>query len=46
MHCIKATYNASGIRGFYAGIGPTLIRAFPIHSINFMVYEYFLKLLA
>jgi hypothetical protein len=26
-------------RVFYSGIVPTLVRAFPIHSLNFFVYE-------
>ncbi|KAI9594608.1 mitochondrial carrier domain-containing protein [Syncephalis fuscata] len=30
----------SGFRGLYTGISVTLIRAFPIHALNFTVYEY------
>ena len=36
---VRRLYRAHGVRGFYSGLGPTLIRAFPIHSVNFAVYE-------
>lgn len=42
VDCIK---DVKGIRGFYAGWTPTVLRAFPIHSINFLVYEKVLFLL-
>jgi hypothetical protein len=44
--CIRMIYQRQGIRGFYHGLWPTMWRAFPIHSINLVVYEYFLKLLS
>ena len=31
--------RVGGIRQLYSGILPTLIRAFPAHSLNFLVYE-------
>ncbi|KAI7861738.1 mitochondrial carrier domain-containing protein [Spinellus fusiger] len=34
-----------GIRGLYKGLNITLIRAFPIHSLNFLVYEHVLGLI-
>lgn len=37
--CIKNIYMKNGVAGFYRGIAVTLIRAFPIHSLNFLVYE-------
>lgn len=37
--CIKDIYARNGMTGFYRGITVTLIRAFPIHSLNFLVYE-------
>ncbi|KAJ3100308.1 hypothetical protein HDU97_002348 [Phlyctochytrium planicorne] len=36
---IRHRFRKSGIMGFYRGIGPQLIRSFPIHSLNFLVYE-------
>ncbi|RKP05843.1 mitochondrial carrier domain-containing protein, partial [Thamnocephalis sphaerospora] len=33
-------WQRAGIRGLYNGISVTLIRAFPIHALNFTVYEY------
>ncbi|KAI7889260.1 ribonuclease H-like domain-containing protein [Mucor mucedo] len=37
--CVKDIYTRNGVAGFYRGITVTLIRAFPIHSLNFLVYE-------
>ncbi|KAI8367535.1 mitochondrial carrier domain-containing protein [Radiomyces spectabilis] len=37
--CVKDIYKFKGASGFYRGITVTLIRAFPIHSLNFLVYE-------
>ncbi|RCI03409.1 hypothetical protein CU098_005896 [Rhizopus stolonifer] len=37
--CIHDIYSRNGLGGFYKGITVTLIRAFPIHSLNFLVYE-------
>jgi solute carrier family 25 carnitine/acylcarnitine transporter 20/29 len=33
-------WRRAGVRGLYNGISVTLIRAFPIHALNFTVYEY------
>ncbi|KAI8073246.1 mitochondrial carrier domain-containing protein [Gongronella butleri] len=33
----------NGTKGLYRGLSVTLIRAFPIHSLNFLVYEQVLK---
>ncbi|OZJ06159.1 hypothetical protein BZG36_01061 [Bifiguratus adelaidae] len=43
--CVKEIYTRQGLRGFYRGINVTLIRAFPIHSLNFLVYEHVLKMI-
>ncbi|KAJ8324532.1 hypothetical protein O5D80_006777 [Batrachochytrium dendrobatidis] len=40
---IRERFVRQGIRGFYQGIGPQLIRSFPLHSLNFLVYEHMLK---
>jgi hypothetical protein len=37
--CVQDIYTRNGVAGFYRGITVTLIRAFPIHSLNFLVYE-------
>ncbi|KAI9017407.1 mitochondrial carrier domain-containing protein [Gaertneriomyces semiglobifer] len=41
---VRIRWAKRGLRGFYTGIGPQLIRSFPVHSINFLVYEHVLKL--
>ena len=33
---IRATY---GFRGFFAGLSPTILRAFPVNASAFYVYE-------
>ncbi|ORY04092.1 mitochondrial carrier [Basidiobolus meristosporus CBS 931.73] len=44
LDCFRKVIAQSGIRGLYSGMVPTLVRAFPIHSINFLVYESVLKI--
>jgi len=44
LECIKHIYKANGIKGFYQGISSCLIRAFPVHALNFVVYEHVLRL--
>lgn len=45
LQCIKQIYKVGGIRGFYQGISSCLIRAFPVHALNFVVYEHVLRLI-
>lgn len=44
--CVRSMYQTAGVRGFYSGLFPTMIRAFPIHSVNFLVYESVMRLLS
>ncbi|KAG0174550.1 hypothetical protein DFQ30_003968 [Apophysomyces sp. BC1015] len=37
--CVRDIYHQRGMAGFYRGVTVTLMRAFPIHSLNFLVYE-------
>ncbi|KAL7910888.1 mitochondrial carrier domain-containing protein [Trichoderma velutinum] len=37
--CFSATWRADGIRGFWKGIGPTLLRAMPVSAGTFAVVE-------
>jgi hypothetical protein len=39
---ILSTLSKKGISRFYIGITPQLIRSFPVHALNFIVYEYVL----
>ncbi|KAI8377605.1 mitochondrial carrier domain-containing protein [Radiomyces spectabilis] len=43
--CATALLRHGGVRGLYRGLSVTLIRAFPIHSLNFLVYEQVLRLI-
>jgi len=45
IQCIRHIYKSGGIRGFYQGISSCLIRAFPVHALNFVVYEHVLSLI-
>lgn len=45
-HCVRSIYRRNGMGGFYNGLWATMYRAFPIHAINLLVYEYFLTLLS
>ncbi|KAJ3352858.1 hypothetical protein GGF32_003553 [Allomyces javanicus] len=43
-HCMTSLYAAGGLRPFYRGLSATLVRAAPIHSLNWVVYEGVLRL--
>lgn len=40
IHCVKVTYQELGFRGFYRGLMPCLVRAFPVNAASFMAFEY------
>jgi solute carrier family 25 carnitine/acylcarnitine transporter 20/29 len=42
---IKHIYRTRGLKGFYRGLTPTLVRAFPESAATFVAYEMILKLL-
>ncbi|EEF40780.1 folate transporter 1, chloroplastic isoform X2 [Ricinus communis] len=44
-HVVKETARFEGLRGFYKGITPNLLKNVPAASITFIVYENVLKLL-
>lgn len=37
--CFRQTYRAEGLRGFWKGIAPTLLRAMPVSAGTFAVVE-------
>ncbi|KAI9468759.1 hypothetical protein LPJ78_003936 [Coemansia sp. RSA 989] len=39
-HCLRDIYGRRGLSGLYRGVSVSLIRAFPIHGLNFVVYEW------
>lgn len=41
----KGIYSTDGVRGFYRGLGPCLLRAFPVNACAFFVYEGIMRLL-
>ncbi|XP_050439214.1 solute carrier family 25 member 45-like [Adelges cooleyi] len=41
--CIRTTYKSGGIMQFYQGFWVTCLRAFPVNSVAFLVYEFLLK---
>lgn len=43
--CFAATFRESGLRGFWKGIGPTLLRAMPVSAGTFAVVETTLRAL-
>jgi hypothetical protein len=38
-------YSQDGIRGFFRGLGPTFLRAFPVNASAFFVFEAILRVL-
>ncbi|EXC24877.1 hypothetical protein L484_013246 [Morus notabilis] len=45
LHVVKDTARFEGLRGFYRGITPNLLKNVPAASITFIVYENVLNLL-
>jgi hypothetical protein len=45
LQCARSIIGQQGVKGLYRGLTVTLIRAFPIHSLNFLVYEEVLRLI-
>ena len=41
----RGVYQVDGARGFFRGLGPTFLRAFPANASAFFVYEGTLRLL-
>ena len=37
--CIRLTYAQEGLRGFYKGLAPNLVRILPGTCVTFVVYE-------
>jgi len=44
--CAAATFKESGMLGFYRGLAPCLLRAFPVNAASFMAFEFGRKWLA
>jgi solute carrier family 25 carnitine/acylcarnitine transporter 20/29 len=44
--CFAKTYRAEGMRGFWKGIGPTLLRAMPVSAGTFVTVEATMKLIS
>ncbi|KAI8320096.1 mitochondrial carrier, partial [Martensiomyces pterosporus] len=38
--CMRDIYGRMGLSGLYRGVSVSLIRAFPLHGLNFVVYEW------
>ncbi|CAH0037355.1 unnamed protein product [Clonostachys solani] len=43
--CFASTWKADGIRGFWKGIGPTLLRAMPVSACTFATVEFTMRLI-
>ena len=43
--CFKQTWRGEGLRGFWKGIGPTLVRAMPVSAGTFAVVELVMRAL-
>jgi len=39
VNCVRETFRNEGVRGFYKGLGPNLIRVVPATAITFVTYE-------
>jgi len=46
IDCTKKTWAKEGMRGFWKGIGPTLLRAMPVSAGTFFVVENTMRLIA
>ena len=43
LHIIKSIYKNNGLKGFFRGFHLALLRAIPLHSATFAMYEYLNK---
>ena len=43
LDCGKKSYAEAGLRAFTRGLGPTLLRAFPVNAATFVAYEFVLQ---
>ncbi|KAL6073933.1 Mitochondrial carrier [Balamuthia mandrillaris] len=39
VDCLRQTYNGEGIKGFYRGFLPSLVKGIPSHCITYVFYE-------
>lgn len=46
LSCIRATFAEYGVGGFFKGLGPVLLRAFPANAVTFLGFEMTLELLS
>ena len=46
LKVMKYVYKERGLKGFYGGLKPDLIRLLPSNTIVFVVYEYMKRKLA
>ena len=44
--CFGKTWRAEGMRGFWKGIGPTLLRAMPVSAGTFATVEVTMRLIS
>ncbi|KAJ3551446.1 hypothetical protein NM688_g4697 [Phlebia brevispora] len=42
---VRAIYSTAGYRGFFAGLSPCLLRAFPVNACAYYVYEGLMRLM-
>jgi solute carrier family 25 carnitine/acylcarnitine transporter 20/29 len=42
---VRRTYSIDGVAGFYKGLTPTILRAFPVNASALFVYEGVMRLL-
>jgi solute carrier family 25 carnitine/acylcarnitine transporter 20/29 len=45
MHAARIIYKADGLGGFYRGLVPVVLRAFPVNGATFVAFEATMKLL-
>lgn len=43
LEVVKLTWRGEGVRGFYKGLGPALIRVMPQSAVTLVVYENVLR---
>eukprot|EP00736_Rhodelphis_marinus_P001256 Rmarinus@m.8858 len=45
MDVVRQTWRSAGWRGFFAGLGPTVLRSIPMHAISLSTYELTVRVL-
>lgn len=39
LETARSVYHSGGLKSFFVGVGPTIVRAIPVNAVLFLVFE-------